>query len=146
MESNMRIIKIISFCILIGFMLSGNIALAQSAGNLYQKGIQLEEIQGELVKAIEIYSTITKKYSSDIEYAAMAQLHIGLCYEKLGKEKMNEALSAFQKVIDLYSSQKNAVLIAKQKLSMETDDTAQIEIKNNLSEWNKAFESKDIDK
>jgi len=127
-------------------MLSGIVTFAQSAEDLYQKGVQLEEIKGELLKAIEIYSTITKKYSSDKENAAMAQLHIGLCYEKLGKEKMNEALSAFQKVIDLYPSQKNAVLIAKQKLSIETDDTALIEIKDNLILWNKAYESKDIDK
>jgi len=47
--------------------------------------------------------------------AAKAQLHIGLCYEKLG---LKEALKAYQNVIDKYPEQTEAVRTAQEKLSL----------------------------
>ncbi|MHB1686103.1 MAG: tetratricopeptide repeat protein [Ignavibacteriaceae bacterium] len=139
-------IKFITLCLLVSIMFLGTKAFAQTAEELYQKGVQLEEIKGELEKAIEVYSTVIKKNPSDKGTAAMAQLHIGLCYEKLGKDKIDEAVLSFQKVINLYPSQKDAVQIAKEKLAMDTDESAIQEIKHTIAEWNKAYESKDIDK
>lgn len=119
---------------------------AQNAEELYQKGVQLEEIKGELQKAIEVYSSIIKKFPANKETCAMAQLHIGLCYEKIGSDKLQEGIAAFKKVINLYPSQKEAVQVAKQKLAMDSDDSAIKEIKAAIMEWNKAYESKDVDK
>jgi YVTN family beta-propeller protein len=138
--------KIISICLFISIMLIGPKALSQSAEDLYQKGVQLEEIKGELEKAIEVYSSVLEKFPSDKESASMAQLHIGLCYEKLGKDKLAEAVASFQKVVNLYPDQTQAVQIAKEKLAIDTDESAIQEIKNAVVEMNNAYEAKDADK
>ncbi|MGA7720373.1 MAG: tetratricopeptide repeat protein [Ignavibacteriaceae bacterium] len=139
-------IKVITICLFISIMLIGPKAFSQTAEDLYQKGVQLEEIKGELEKAIEVYSSVIKEYPSIKELDAMAQLHIGLCYEKLGKNKLTEAVSSFQKVIKFYPNQTEAVQIAKKKLEIDTDESAIQEIKYSIAEWNKAYESKDINK
>ncbi len=55
-----------------------------------------------------------KKYPAEKEYGAKSQLYIGLCYEKMGRQ---EAQKAFQKVIDNYPEQTEAVKLANKKLS-----------------------------
>jgi YVTN family beta-propeller protein len=145
MGSEMEQIKILAISLLI-CILSLTQAMGQSAEELYQKGVQLEEIKGDLRKAIDVYSLVIRQCPSDKRNCAMAQLHIGLCYEKLGKENAAAAVAAFKKVVELYGSQKEAVKIAKEKLAMESDDSAIEEIKKSLAEWNKAYESKDLDK
>ncbi|GAH60379.1 unnamed protein product, partial [marine sediment metagenome] len=57
------------------------------------------------------------KYPDEREYAAKSQLYIGLCYEKLGLKEAKQAQKAFQKVIDNYPGQVEAVKVAKEKLS-----------------------------
>ncbi len=139
--------KIFTLSFLIGILFLGTKVLAQTGEDLYQKGIQLEEIKGELEKAIEVYSTVIRDNTANKETAALAQLHIGLCYEKLGKEKIADAISSFKKVINLYPSQKDAVQLAREKLAaLNTNENDIQEIKNAVEKWNKAFESKDIDK
>ena len=61
------------------------------------------EGQGDLQKAIALYQDIVKKFPAEREVAAKAQLHIGLCYEKLG---LAEAQKAFQKVVSDFPEQK----------------------------------------
>jgi len=87
----------------------------QSAEQLYKSGLYEEEVGGDLHKAIEIYQDLLKRFPDNREIAAMAQLHIGLCHEKLGTK---EAEKAFQKVIDNYPEQSEAVREAKEKLSL----------------------------
>ena len=41
-------------------------------------------------------------------------MHVGLCYEKMGKE---EATKAYQKLVNNFPGQKNEVAIAKERLS-----------------------------
>ena len=87
----------------------------QTAEQLYQSGLYKEEIEGELDAAIKIYETIIKQYPENRLVAAKTQLHIGLCYEKLG---LKEAQRAYQKVVDKYPEQTEAVKLANEKLSL----------------------------
>jgi Tol biopolymer transport system component len=88
-------------------------SFAQTAEELFPKGIQLEEVKGELEKAIEVYQTIVIQFSANRPIASKAQFHIGICYEKLGLEK---ARKAFQKVVEDYPDQVEMATKAREKL------------------------------
>jgi len=74
----------------------------------------MEEAEGDLEKAIGLYKKILEQFPEEREVAVKAQLHIGLCYEKLG---LKEAQEAFEKVVENFPEQKEEVKIARQKLS-----------------------------
>jgi len=86
----------------------------QSADQLFQAGLYEEDVNGDLKAAITIYEKIILDKDSDRAVAAKAQLHIGLCYEKLG---LTEAEKAFQMVINNYPTQIEIVNLAREKLS-----------------------------
>ncbi|MCK4430474.1 MAG: PD40 domain-containing protein [Candidatus Aminicenantes bacterium] len=92
----------------------GNLTSQESAAEHFEKAFYYEDVQGDLQKAIELYEQILKQFPEAREIAAKAQLHIGLCYEKLGLE---EAPKAYQKVVDDFPEQAEVVKIAKEKLS-----------------------------
>ena len=87
----------------------------QTAEQLYQSALYKEEIEGDMDAAIKIYETVIKQYPENRSVAAKTQLHIGLCYEKLG---LKEAQKAYQKVVDKYPEQTEAVKLANEKLSL----------------------------
>jgi len=87
----------------------------ETAKELFEKALYLEETKGDLEKAIEVYKQVVKKFPDERATAANAQLHIGLCYEKLG---LKEAPRAFQKVVDNFPDQAEVVKMAKEKLSI----------------------------
>ncbi len=87
----------------------------QSADQLYQAGLYQEEVGGDLQKAIDLYLRILKEFPENRGVAAKAQLHLGLCYEKLG---LKQAQEAYQRVIDQYPEQGEAVKAAKEKLAL----------------------------
>jgi Tol biopolymer transport system component len=89
-------------------------SFAQTAEELYQKGIQLEEVKGELEKAIEVYKTLIDKHAPSRQVAAKALLHLGKCYEKLGK---SEAQKAYERVITEFADQQEVVKEARARLS-----------------------------
>jgi Tol biopolymer transport system component len=89
-------------------------AFSQSAGEMFEKALYLEEAQGDLQKAIEIYQQILNQFPKDREISAKSQLHIGLCYEKLG---LTEAQKAYQKVLDNFPDQIDTAKVAQEKLS-----------------------------
>ncbi len=89
----------------------------QSAEQLYQSGLYKEDVEGKLEEAIAIYQEIVKKFPQNSPVAAKALFHMGLCYEKLGQEKVILAQDAFQKVIEAYHNQTETVQLAKEKLS-----------------------------
>lgn len=113
--SNTRIILFsflfLSSCLLFVF---GNSTSQESAEEVFEKAFYYEDVQGDLQKAIELYEQILKQFPGSREIAAKAQLHIGLCYEKLG---LREATNAYQAVIQNYGEQKEAVAEAKERLS-----------------------------
>jgi len=114
-----RSIKKILFTLFVSvfglLIIFSNLSSQQTAGELFERALYMEEAKGDLQKAIELYQKILKQFPENREVAAMAQLHIALCYEKLGLE---EAQKAYQKVIDNYPEQTEAIKVAKEKLSL----------------------------
>ena len=88
---------------------------AQSAEVLLGKAIHQEEVEGDFEAAIETYKKLLAGYPDNRPLAAKAQFRIGVCYEKLG---WKEAEKAFQKVVDNYPDQTEAVKQAREKLSI----------------------------
>jgi len=88
--------------------------IAQNAHDLFQKALTKERAEGNLKEAISLYEKVIE-VTRDESLAAQAQLRIGICYETLG---MKEAEKAYQKVIDNYPKQAEAVEVAKGKLSI----------------------------
>jgi len=86
----------------------------QNGYDLFQKALAKERAEGNLEEAIALYQKVIKEASDD-SLAAKAQLRIGICYEKLGKQ---EAQKAYQMVIDNYPQQTDTVKAAKEKLSI----------------------------
>ncbi len=95
-------------------LLFSSLVQQETAKELFEQALYLEETKGELEKAIEVYKQVVKKFPDERVTAAKAQLHIGVCYEKLG---FNEAQKAFQKVIDNYPDQQQEVAIAKERIA-----------------------------
>ncbi len=112
------------FCVLGLLCLLSGVSSQQTAGELFEKALYMEEGQGDLQKAIGMYEKILAQYPGDREVAAKAQLHIGLCYEKLG---LAEAQKAFQKVVENYPDQSEAVKVAREKLLTLARAQARIE-------------------
>ncbi len=92
-----------------------NIASSQeTAGQLFEKALYLEEGKGELQPAIELYQQILDQYPEDREVAAKSLLHLGICYEKLG---LKQARGTYQDVINKYPDQQGEVAMAKERLN-----------------------------
>jgi len=91
----------------------GSLAV-QNGYDLFQKALAKERAEGNLEEAIALYQKVIEE-SKDESLAAKAQLRIGICYEKLGKQ---EAKKAYQKVIDNYPRQIETVKLAQKKLSI----------------------------
>ncbi len=105
--------KTLTIIMAIGMILGSYQSVAQTAGELFSKAIQLEEVKGELEKAIEVYQTIITQFSADRQIASKAQLHIGLCYEKLGNK---EARKAYELVLSDYADQAEPTKMARERL------------------------------
>jgi len=113
-EDIMNCRKILVTIMAISLILGSYQSFAQTAEDLISKGIQLEEVKGELEKAIEVYQTIVTRFSDNRPVAAKAYFHMGMCYEKLG---VKEAQKAYQEVIQNYGEQKEVVAKAQERLS-----------------------------
>jgi Tol biopolymer transport system component len=102
----------------IGLLLTATLlgAFFQSGEDLFQKALRLERNEGKLLEAIELYTKVVAEGKNE-SLAAQAQLRIGLCYEKLGQKSAKQAQDAFQKVIDNFPGQTEAVKVAQEKLS-----------------------------
>ncbi len=96
------------------FFVFGNSPSQESAAEIFEKAFYYEDVQGDLQKAIELYEQILKQFSGNREIAADAQLHIGLCYEKLGK---TEAINAYEQVLKNYAGQSKQVAEARARLA-----------------------------
>ena len=111
MKTRMTVPVAIAAVLALAFASAGQ----QSADELFKAGLYEEQVGGDLQKAIGIYQDLLKRFPASREAAAKAQLHIGLCHEKLGTL---EAEKAFQKVIDNYPEQSDAVREARDKLAL----------------------------
>ncbi len=88
----------------------------QSGYDQFQKALAKERSDGNLEEAIALYQKVVDG-TKDESLAAEAQLRIGLCYEKLGRENVKLALEAFQRVLDKYPTQAEPVKMAKTRLA-----------------------------
>jgi len=109
--------KTLTLIAVLSLILASYSTYAQTAEELLPKAIQLEEVKGDLAKAIEVYQTIVSKFSSNRAIASKAMLHIGLCYEKMGNQ---EAKKTYQELIRNFGEQKEVVAEARERLSKLT--------------------------
>jgi Tol biopolymer transport system component len=87
----------------------------QSAADLYQAALMKAEAEGDLNGAIKLFESLITRFPDTRELAAKAQLQIGACYEKLG---LKQAQEAYEKVIEKYPDQGDAVKAAREKLAL----------------------------
>jgi len=106
-----RLIVCAAIAAILALALSG--AVQQSAEQLYKSGLYEEEVGGDLQKAIGIYQDILKRFPDNREIAAKALLHIGMCYEKLGK---SEARNAYSRLLQEYGDQTQPAKEARSRL------------------------------
>jgi len=106
---------ITTFLLLTAFLFSSVSPLfSQNYQELYQEALIKEEGEGSLLEAIDIYNQIVEEKNADLLLQAKALLHVGFCYEKLGRD---EATIAYQRLVNNYPGQKNEVALARERLS-----------------------------
>ena len=110
----MRRYAILVSSVFLALALMSDLAVSRERNKDFHKARHLEEVKGELEEAIVLYKQAVSN-AADETLAAQAQLHIGMCYEKLGKQ---EAKKAYQAVIDRYPSQQKLVHLARQRLKV----------------------------
>lgn len=106
--------KGITIILLLAFVVLASAAQTKPASVLLQEGLYAEEIEGNLEAAIKVYERILEDFPKDRPVAAKALLHIGLSYEKLGKQ---EAHKAYRRVIQEFADQREVVAQARIRLS-----------------------------
>ena len=104
------LILTIAACLATGAMM----AQGQSAADMFQQALQLEEVKGDLDKAIAAYQAIIERFPNDRAAAAKAQLHLGFCYQRLDRP---EARAAYEAVIRNHSDQPELVAQARARLA-----------------------------
>jgi len=87
---------------------------AKDAEVLYHRGVQLEEVKGELKEAIAVYEKLLKEFVNVRPIAAQALLRMGICYEKLGQK---EAQAAYQRILRDFADQAGIVEQARVRLA-----------------------------
>src|SRR5512137_2902330 len=101
------------FMMLVPLVMLANSLAQQTSLDLFQKALAKEKAEGNLEEAIALYQKVVDK-GEDESLAAQAQLHIGMCYEKLG---LGKARDAYQKVLDRFPKQAECVRAAREKLA-----------------------------
>jgi Tol biopolymer transport system component len=99
--------------LLIPLAILGSSLVQQTSLDIFQKALAKEKAEGNLEEAIALYQKVVTK-GDDEALAAQAQLHIGMCYEKLGLGKAREA---YEKVIERFPKQADSVRAARENLA-----------------------------
>ena len=101
--------------LLLACLLSGPaLLLSQSASALFEQGLIKENAEGALNEAIAIFGGIAEDTTADAAIRAKAQLHVGICYEKLGDA---QARSAYERLIANFPEQTSEVTAARARLA-----------------------------
>ncbi len=99
-------------------ILAVSIIAAQQAGEppavLLERAIQLETVDGNLAAAIDLYKRIETDSRSSRPVVARALLHLGGCYEKLGRD---EARKAYERLVRNYADQSEQAKVAESRLA-----------------------------
>ena len=106
---------------------------AQNPEAQFQQGLIKEEGEGSLLEAIDIYNEVAGDESAGRSLQAEALLHVGLCYEKLGR---TEAEKTYRNLIQNFPDQAEAVKVAREKLALlsqteinETEKSGELSIR-----------------
>jgi Tol biopolymer transport system component len=89
-------------------------AQLSEAERLYESGIYQLEAVGNFNQAITIFGRVAKEFATNKPLAAKALLKLGLCYERLGSQKAEEA---YQRVIREYPDQREVAAEARTRLA-----------------------------
>lgn len=100
--------------LLLALGLLSPIALAESPSVLFQQGLYAEETEGDLDKAMEIYSQVLGEYKEIERIAARATYQLGMCHLKKGEKE--KAAEYFNEVADYYPEQTSVVKKAQAQL------------------------------
>ena len=114
MKNTKKLISILLLSIVGLFFITNTSLSQQTAGQLFEKALYMEEATGELQQAIDLYQQILKEFPENREIAAKSLLHLGICYEKLG---LKQARGTYQDVINKYPDQQGEVAMAKERLN-----------------------------
>jgi Tol biopolymer transport system component len=114
-REKMRKPLLITAILLLASASVGSLA-AQNGYDQFQRALAKERGEGNLEEAVALYQKVIDG-TKDESLAAKAQFRIGICFEKLGREKAKQAQEAFQKVLDKYPSQSETVKAAKERLA-----------------------------
>jgi Tol biopolymer transport system component len=117
--NKMKSVGIGSLIAILGALVSiaGIARQAEDPGVLLRAAIEKEDVDGNLQAAIDLYKQIVAKYSDNRPVSAKALLRLGGCYEKLGEQQAGLAQKAFERVIENYPDQTEAVKLAREKLA-----------------------------
>jgi hypothetical protein len=88
-----------------------------SPSELLERGIYAEETKGDIEGAIAIYQQLVAEAKTGQSLAAKAQLRLGQCLLK--KNRRNEAVEAFEKLIRDFPSEKELIAKAREYLPGE---------------------------
>jgi hypothetical protein len=129
----MRNHRVVPAVLTLSLLFVAPIVAQQTAEELYQAGLYQEEVQGNLQQAIDLFGRILIAFPDSRAVGARAQLHIGLCYEKLGQR---EAQQAYRRVIADFPEHATQVAVARDRLA---------EIERSLAESNRQPTFRKID-
>jgi len=138
MKNSKKILFYLCSVILISLLSTGISSSQQVAGQLFEKALYAEEIEGDLAEAVKIYQQILDDSPDNRQVSAKALLHIGMCYEKLGSQ---QARQAYRQLINKYSEQVDEVALAKERISrLEASDAELIaKAEQHLKRGNELF-------
>ena len=91
------------------------LAAQASPRETFERARLLEESNTRLTEALALYAQVAAQ-SPDRQLAGTAQLRIGLLHERLGRKE--DALRAFQRVVDHHADQQDAVRQARARLEL----------------------------
>ncbi|MDX1383341.1 MAG: tetratricopeptide repeat protein, partial [Thermoanaerobaculia bacterium] len=91
-----------------------------TAALLFEEARQAELSEGDLDRALELYTRITTEHAANRELASRALLRIGRCHEKLGDARAREI---YQRVLSDYGDQAEVAADARARLAaLAADD------------------------
>jgi hypothetical protein len=99
--------------LLLALAVSASLA-AQSAQELYQRGLVEEQANGDLARAIALYTRAAQASGRDRALAARALMRVAGAHEKLGQRA--DAASAYAEVARAYPEQRAEVAVARDRL------------------------------
>lgn len=107
-------------------------------GQLYEKALIAEEVQGDLSTAITLYQQVLNQNPDNREMAAQALLHMGMCYEKQGSE---QARQAYRDIINKYADQEEEAALATQRIKHLEAQVAELNIRaqQHMKQGNELF-------